>query len=87
MTTENKKMVYYGLGALALGAVAFFVHSFFQKEVVKTPSYDPTGINSSTPPEPIMDKEDTSTTDYKNIFSELGKKAGDLASFSFLRTK
>jgi hypothetical protein len=32
MNASTKKMLYYGGGALLVGAVGFFVYSFFKKE-------------------------------------------------------
>jgi len=35
MTTSNKQILMYGGGAIVLGAVAFFVYSFFQKPTLE----------------------------------------------------
>lgn len=37
MTTENKKIAMYVGGAVLVGAIGYFVYSFFQKETINTP--------------------------------------------------
>ena len=37
MTTENKKIAMYFGGAVLVGAVGYFVYSFFQKKTIDMP--------------------------------------------------
>ena len=58
MTTENKQIAMYFGGAVLIGAVGYFVYSFFQKKTVTIPSYLPT--NPATTP-----------SDFSNVFKTM----------------
>ena len=60
---ENKKILFYAGGALVLGAVTFFVWSFFQKPIV--PIGDTTVLLGEE------DETPTSTTSGNNPFTDL----------------
>jgi hypothetical protein len=70
MDANTKKILYYGGGALLVGAVAFFVYSFFKKDEIVIGN---TAIS-------IGDEENdnlTQTTpskDYSAIFKEMGTR-------------
>ena len=57
---ENKKIIFYAGGALVLGAVTFFVWSFFQKPIV------PIGDTTIS-----LGEEDEQTTSSTNPFTDL----------------
>lgn len=46
---ENKKILLYGGGALVLGAVSFFVWSFFQKTEIPNIQKEPTDDSENSP--------------------------------------
>lgn len=60
---ENKKILFYAGGALVLGAVTFFVWSFFQKPIV--PIGDTTVVLGEE------DETPTTTTNTNNPFINL----------------
>lgn len=62
---DNKKIIFYAGGALVLGAVTFFVWSFFQKPIV--PIGDTTvALGDQTPSE-----EEQPVTPVKSPFTDL----------------
>jgi hypothetical protein len=48
MTTENKKIAMYFGGAVLVGAVGYFVYSFFQKKTIDMPITETTPTDYST---------------------------------------
>ena len=67
---ENKKILFYAGGALVLGAVTFFVWSFFQKPIV--PIGDTTVVLGEE------DETPTTTTSGNNPFADLNVAFGDI---------
>jgi hypothetical protein len=62
---DNKKILLYGGGAIALGAVGFFVWSFFQKVDV------PLDKNTTDTSDDITTSYDKPTNAMKNYFQSL----------------
>jgi hypothetical protein len=55
MTAENKQVAMYVGGAILVGAVGYFVYSFFQKPVVSLPLGDTTiTVGEDTTKEPSL---------------------------------
>lgn len=63
MTTENKKIAMYLGGAIVVGAVGFFVYSFFQKPIT---------VGSTTVS--VNPDEETTSTVKTNPFTDLLNK-------------
>ena len=74
MTPENKKIAMYLGGAIVIGAVGFFVYSFFQKPIVVGNTSVVLGNeeeNANTPIEtPIVTPPTTTTNPFKEMLAQ-----------------
>jgi len=67
MTPENKKIAMYLGGAIVIGAVGFFVYSFFQKPIVVGNTTVVLGEEEQNANAPIV----TPATEPSNFFKEM----------------
>ena len=79
MTPENKKIAMYVGGAVVVGAVGFFVYSFFQKPIVVGNTSVVLGNeeeNANTPvATPIVTPPATTTNPFKEMLNQFESKS------------
>jgi hypothetical protein len=71
MTPENKKIAMYLGGAIAIGAVGFFVYSFFKKPIVIGNTSVVLGNEEDTANKNITKPTITPATEPSNFFKEM----------------
>lgn len=70
MTPENKKIAMYIGGAIVIGAVGFFVYSFFQKPIVVGNTTVVLGNEEQTANAPIVTPPTTTTNPFKEMLAQ-----------------
>jgi cytoskeletal protein RodZ len=78
---NTKKILLYGGGAVFLGAVTFFVWSFFQKTQI------PTAKSTAKDSQPSDSTDTSSTDDSQSNFDGANKKKKSLAKLDAFITK
>lgn len=76
MTSENKKIAMYVGGAVVLGAVGFFVYSFFEKPIIvgENTSFNLGNSSNTLDKQEESPFEQTNSTKTNTFFSDLQSK-------------
>jgi hypothetical protein len=75
MTPENKKIAMYLGGAIAIGAVGFFVYSFFQKPIVVGNTTVVLGEEEQNANAPIVTPPTATTNPFKEMLNQFESRS------------